>query len=271
MRVETVNLAANGQLPADSYSVALKAAEDADLVVVQLTYHAFNPAWRDGVTVRYPELPRMLGVAFDERDARVLQLEATPHPDITGSADRALRARWALYRSRDRIAAQAFGGPPDERVFAAWERLVDSALTGEDEQVPSGLPFDELEPEEQMFVLDEFSGASDYRFDANDVEAVALGRLAERVAASRRRVAFYVSPLNIAALKDADLYDAEQVDANVAGMREIVERHELRFIDLSREPLDADAFADINHGTATGNDAVARILWRELGGEVGAP
>lgn len=257
------NLASNGQLLGDSYFVARRVADDADLLFVQLTYHGFNSEWRQGATGRYPELPRLLGVPVDAELADVLGVGASPAPDITGKADRWLQGHWRLYGMRDAIAGEVLGATPEKRLFQRWETIALPEFAGEEERVPSGEPFEMLDPDEQMIMLDEFAAAGEFAVDPGDSEVLMLERLAADLAESGTRTVFYISPLNVEALESFDLFDRELYEENVGPLREIVESQGHLFLDLNEESeIPASAFADINHTTAEGSELVADELWR---------
>jgi len=266
------NLASNGQLLGDVYFVARRVADDTDLLVVQLNYHGFNGEWRRGAKSRYPELPALLGVPVDDELASALEIEPSRRPDIAGDADRWLRAHWGLYGARDSIAASAFGATPEKQLFERWELLTTPDFAGEEDVVQSGRPFEELDPDQQMRVLDEFAAAADFELDPRDSEVRMLERLSADLAASKTRTVFYISPLNIEALESFDMLDRERYAANVAPLRKIVEANGHRFLDLNEDSdLPASAFADINHTTAEGSELVAAELWRRTQDSVVAP
>ena len=263
------NLASNGQLLGDQYFIAKRISDDADVVFVQLTYHGFNRAWREGATRRYPELPRLLGIPVDAGLADILGAPKTPRTDVTGTIDRALMRYWRLYGARDEIAGRVLGTTPESTLFDRWQRLTMPGFMGEQERAPSGQRFDELDPEAQMLVMDEFSAAGDYAFDPRDSEVRMLERLAADLEKSGTRAVFYISPLNVEALDSYELFDEKRYAENVAPLRSIVESHGHRFLDLNTgSPLPSSAFADVNHTTAAGSELVARKLWEQAGDEV---
>lgn len=256
------NLASNGQLLGDQYFIARRVADDVDITFVQLTYHAFNTAWREGKSQRYPEIPRLTGVPITPDVAAVLAEDETVQPDVAGSADRWLRDHWRLYGLRDSIAAAAFGSTPEKRLFDRWQLLVLPDFLGEEEVIPSGRPFDELDPDVQMTIVDEFVSAGDYDFDASDSEARMLEQLAADLEADGTVAVFYLSPLNVGLLEQNDVFDRRRYERNVGRMRAIVERHGHRFLDLNEPvPVPTSAFADVNHTTAQGGRIVAQRLW----------
>lgn len=262
------NLACNGQLVGDSYFVARRVADDVDLVVVQLTYHSFNPAWREGTRQRYPELPRMLAVSVDAQSSRVLGCEQSPKADLTGAVDRWLQANWRLYGARDRLMGVTVGSTPESALFERWQMLTMPGFEGEQEYVPAGSPFDELSPDEQMLAMDEFSSAGVFNLDEDDSEVLMLDRLCEDLASEGVRAVFYMSPVNKEALESFGLFDAEQYEANVSVLRAIVAKHGHQFIDMNTEAtFPSSAFADINHTTADGSRMVAEELAQRIEGE----
>lgn len=74
------NLGADGELVSDQYFLGDRLAADADLVVVQLTYHTFNPAARTEGALQFPELPRLLGDPVSNQVAHILGIDGTPRP-----------------------------------------------------------------------------------------------------------------------------------------------------------------------------------------------
>jgi hypothetical protein len=263
--VRAHNLACNGQLLGDSYFIAKRVADDADLLVIQLTYHGFNGEWREGATQRFPELPTMLGVRVDPDLSQILGCEPSHSPDVTGSIDRWLAARWRLYGARDMSAAATFGSSPEKRLFERWEVLAQPDFAGDEEHVPSGQSFDSLDPDEQMLIIDEFAMAGEFEIDEDDSEVRMLARLSKELAASGMQAVFYISPLNTEALESFDLFDRELYAANVISLRAIVEGEGHTFVDFNEgEQIPSDAFADINHTTAEGNEIVAGKLWQAI-------
>lgn len=256
------NLASNGQLLGDQYFIARRVADDVDVTFVQLTYHAFNTTWREGKAQRYPEMPRLTGVPLTSDVAAVLGEDETVRPDIAGASDRWLRRHWRLYGLRDALAATAFGSTPEKTLFDRWQLLILPDFLGEEEVVPSGRPFDELDPDVQMTIVDEFVSAGDYDFVTTDSEARMLERLAADLETEGQVAVFYLSPLNIGLLEQNEALDRERYKRNVSRMRAIVERHGHRFLDLNEpRPIPASAFADVNHTTAKGGQLVAERLW----------
>jgi len=260
--VDVYNLASNGQLLGDAYFIARRMSGDADVLYVQLTYHNFNPAMRDGTTRRYPELASMLGVRVSRRLASILGADATPRADVTGAVDRWLRAHWVLYETHDQLAAKLLGSTPETRLRAEWESLLaPEGWEGELQREPSGLSFDELPPEEQTLVLDEFAATGEFDLRASDPELRTLTLLAEELKASGTRTVFYISPLNATALTDNGLFDRARYRRNVARIRAAAEASGHTFVDMnSATPLPSSAFADLNHTTGDGSVAAAAML-----------
>ncbi|HSK48010.1 MAG TPA: hypothetical protein VLA05_08420, partial [Coriobacteriia bacterium] len=118
------------------------------------------------------------------------------------------------------------------------------------------------EPDAQMLVIDEFASAGDYRLDPRDSEVRVIERLASDLQQDGKRAVFYLSPLNVEALRSFDLYDEKRYRQNVDPLRRIVEARGHRFIDLNDESaIPSAAFADVNHTTEAGSRLVAERLW----------
>lgn len=262
-----VNLAFNGQLVADTGTLARAAARDADVVFVQITYRTFSPAARGGVTRRFPELPRLLGEPVLPTEAAATLTEPTPAFDVTGAADRALRRIWRLYGMRDVLASRLLGAAPDERLHDQWEELT---LGTWDEEPTTAGSFDDLAPDEQTLLAEEWAGDAEFELEPGDAELAALEVLAADLAARDATAVVFLAPLNVAALASYDYLDEARLSRNVAAMRRAVERHGLRFVDLNdaRAWRTAD-FIDISHTTASGTRAAAESLWAETSATVG--
>ena len=93
-----------------------------------------------------------------------------------------------------------------------------------------------------------------------------LELLCERLERAHVHAAFFISPLDIAALRDFQVFDRSQYDANAALIKAVVERHGLTFIDWNqpRRELPRSSFADLTHTTDAGSALLARRLYREL-------
>ncbi len=260
--VRVYNFACNGQLLGDTYFIARRVVQDADVTFVQLTYHAFNARWRQGATSRYPDLPARLGVPVGADTAGILGIRQSHRPDITGAVDRWMRRHWYLYGARDAFAARLLGTTPEQRLYHEWEMLAVPGFEGAENLILSESPFEELEPDTQMLILDEFSEAADYRIDERDSEVRMLERLAIDLETQGARAIFYLSPLNTDALASFDLLDREGYAANAQKIRAICVSHGHRFIDFNTDTsLPSAAFADINHTTPAGSVLVAEQLW----------
>lgn len=266
-----VNLAFNGQLMADTGTIARAAARRADVVFVQVTYRTFSPKAREGATRRFPELPRLLAEPVGPAEAVATRTRRTPSPDVTGAVDRALRRVWRLYDLRDILASRLLGAAPDERLLRAWE---DATLppVDDEERFPVGT-FDDLPPDEQTLLAEEWAADADFELAPGNTELAALDALADDLAAADATTVVYLAPVNTAALESFGYLDRAGYDHNVATIRRAVERHGLRFIDLNHAHAWRSAdFIDISHTTAIATATAARLLWNETSSTVnGAP
>ncbi len=266
------NLAANGQLVGDGYFIARRVEDDADLLFVQLTYHAFNADWREQERIRYPELPGLLGVPMNADLAAVLDIDPTRRPDVTGMFDRGLRSTWRLYGARDALASRLLGATPEMCAREGWQRLLDPALADAEKDDTGLTPVEELPPDRQMMIIDEFAAAADFRVRTTDSETRMLERLATALAQADTRTIFYMAPINIDALESYEAFDWTRYAENVATLRRIVEAKGHRFHDLNTGlSLPSSAFADISHTTAAGNNLVGAELWRLASAPTGDP
>ncbi len=262
-----VNLAFNGQLVADTGTIARAAARRADVVFVQVTYRTFSPKARQGATRRFPELPRLLAEPVRPAEAVATHTRRTPSPDVTGSVDRALRRVWRLYDLRDTLAARFLGAAPDERLRRAWE---DATLPPVDEERSPAGTFEDLPPDEQTLLAEEWATDADFELASGDTELAALDALAADLAAADATAVVYLAPVNTDALEAFGYLDRAGYDRNVAVIRRAVERHGLRFIDLNHAHAWRSAdFIDISHTTAAATATAARVLWNETSSTVG--
>jgi hypothetical protein len=268
-----VDFACNGQLVADSYVLARYAAQQgAGLVVVQVTYHNFNPDSRNGLRSRYPELPDLLGVPIDADAARVLKRDPTPRPDLTGATERWLRKRWALYGAREKIASRYLGASPEQLLFSKWSEVFNGFGTLETTVDGDRGPFSELDPGEQTMMANEWETQTQFAVSAKDSETRMLARLCREVSAAGTPVVVYLAPVNLLGLAESGMLDQARFDANVAAIRKVVQASGGSFVDLNKPaPLPMDAFADINHTTAEGCELTARRLFASPEFERGLP
>lgn len=284
--LRVANLTCNGQLVADSYFLAkAAAARGADLAIVQVTYHNFSPAGRDGDRQRFPELPALLGVPVTRSIARTLSTEPTPRPDVTGAMDRWLRARWRLYRSRDRLASHLLGASPERWLRDRWDRLLRAgpvgaeATSGEGPQDDgddaafaaasdggSATSWADLDPGLQSMMADEWATDASFQLSSRDSEGAMLRALCEELEGGGVDVLVYLAPLNLTGLTDMGMLDEAALERNVSVLEGIVESSGAEFIDLNEPtPLPSGSFADISHTTYDGCLVTAQRLIDEEG------
>lgn len=265
------NLGMNGALVSDMLVTSRRVADDADVLVVQLTYHTFGESSRDGA-VRYPEIARLLGVRITREDALTFGLDRTPRFDITGATDRALRRVWRAYGEGDAIASTLFGRSVEQELRIRWEMLGAQGMTATAAEQPiDNTPFDELEPERQMLAVDRWNEFSAVDVNPQDSEFIALRRLASEHSAAKKRVVFYVSPLNVTALESFDAFDRSRYEAVTSALRDIVEREGHTFIDYNTPDrvLETRYFADLNHTTDEGSIEFGTRLFEDTREAVG--
>lgn len=262
------NLGADGALVADQYFIADRLAGHADLLGIQLTYHTFNPVARIDGADRFPELPRILGEPVSSQVAAVLGIHATPPFNLSGTVDRVLDRHWLLFREHDELAARLFGRPARNELYARWQDLT----SNESNQLPpapslaTNVSFDQLDPARQTEIVERYAGLADYRIRRDDSELRMLDLLCARLERRHTRVVFFMSPLNIHALEDFEVFKRRLYDANVAVIRAVVEKHGLTFIDWNQpaRELPSALFADATHTTDAGSAVFAQRLYKEL-------
>jgi hypothetical protein len=264
--VRAFNLASNGQLLGDQYLIAKRLAPAADIVFVQLTYHTFNPSARDGKVVRSPELPNLLDVSLSPAEIGLLRLDPARVSGPEAAADRFLRRHWLLWRERDALDRDIFGGRPQDVLASAVAGWRGEVVTSDEDPPTDGFAdFDSLEPEQQMIVVSQYSENSDFALVASDPQVAVLARLAEVLKSQGKRAVFFVSPLNMRLIREYGLIDPVQYASNLAVLERAVAGAGFPFIDLNADPeaLPRTAFADISHTTDAGARVVGALLWRE--------
>ena len=275
--LQAFNLASNGQFVGDQYIIAKRLADDAGLVMVELTYHTFNPAARSGKVVRYAELPRLLGVGLSPRERRLLGIESGESAGASTVADRFLSANWLLWRQRDRLDRKLFGGKPRQalddavgkllrRGRAAPDTLEDADETDGGESPDAGFTsFDALDPGKQMIVVARYSEDSAFEIDPADAEVRVLSGLAGLLESRHKKAIFFMTPLNRDLVSEYELIDPKQYARNVSTIRRVVESKGYRLIDYNAGPaaVAADQFADVSHTTDEGGQAFGARLYRD--------
>jgi hypothetical protein len=246
------------------------------VVFVELTYHTFNPAAREGRSIRYPELPRLLGVALPPEAARLLDLRPPDAPGPLPALDAALSRYWLLWRQRDALDARLFGGRPRtalDRVAAqALRGLPSTATVAADEAAAAeakagrrAASFDALDPRVQSVALRAYSMNASFTIDPRDPEVRLLRLLAASLAADGTRAVFYMTPLNRQVIADYELIDPKRYAANVATLREAIAPSGFPLLDYNsgRIELPSSLFADISHTTDAGGRAFGKLLARD--------
>ncbi len=262
------NLGANGELVADQYFIASRLASHGDLLAVQLTYHTFNPRARTSGKQRFPELPRILGEAVGPAVASTLAVSRTRPLNLSGSFDRLLGRHWLLYGDREELTTRIFGRSVRNELFARWQKATRTAPARAPQvaRLAKNVPFDELDPSRQTAIVERYADVADFRIKRGNSELRMLELLCERLERSGRHAAFFISPLDLSALRDFEVFDRRQYDANVRLIRAVVEKHGLTLIDWNqpRRELPRTSFADLTHTTDAGSALLARRLYGAL-------
>jgi len=262
------NLGADGALLADDYFIADRLAGHADLLAIQLTYHTFNPAARVDGAERYLELPRMLGEPVDAQVANVLGIDRTAPLNLSGTVDRTLDRHWLLFREHDELATRLFGRPARDELYARWQKLTGSG--------PERLPlaprlskntrFDQLDPARQTEIVERYGDFASFHIRRGDSELRMLDLLCTRLERRHAHAVLFMSPLNVGALESFGVFDHRLYSANVAIIRQVVEKHGLTLIDWNQpgKELPSALFADATHTTDQGSAVFARRLYPAL-------
>jgi len=262
------NLGADGALVSDDYFIADRLAGSADLLVVQLTYHTFNPAGRIAGDLRFPELPQVLGEPVDAQVADTLGIARTPAFNLSGTVNRTLGRFWTLLREHDALAAQLVGQPLKDALFARWQKITHTAprQLKEVAPLPVNVAFDDLEPSQQELIVQRYGAYSHFRISPADSELRMLDLLCADLQRRHARAVFFLSPLDMEMLVGFGVLDRKQYDANAAAIRAVVERHGLTFIDFNQPglALPSSAFADMTHTTDAGSALLAQRLYGKL-------
>jgi len=263
---KTYNLACNGQFVSDQYFIAKSVAPDADVVFVQLTYHTFNAGAREGLTIRYPEIPRLLEAGVSDTEAALLGIEPFSAKGASSRASAFLAEHWLLWRERDALNRRLFGGKP-QALFAPDARSQDTSLTtlpddaGQDDFVA----FDELDPERQFVAVSRYAQNSSFAIESGDSEMIFLQRLVDLLESQDKKAVFFMAPLNRSLIEEFELIDPDQYASNTGKIRSVIEGTGYPFIDFNTGPprLEADRFADISHTTDQGGREVGSLLFDE--------
>lgn len=262
------NLGANGELVADQYFIASRLASHSNLLAVQLTYHTFNPRARTSGKQRFPELPRILGEAVGPEVANTLAISRTRPLNLSGSFDHLIGEHWLLYGEREELTMWIFGRPVRNELFARWQKATHTAPARAPQvaRLRKNVPFDELDPSRQTAIVERYADVADFRIKPGNSELRMLELLCERLEHKGVHAAFFISPLDLAALRDFEVFDRQQYDANVALIRAVVEKHGLTMIDWNQpqHELPRTSFADLTHTTDAGSALLARRLYGAL-------
>lgn len=260
------NVASDGQFLADEYVIGKRLADDSDVVFVQLTYHTFNPSARSGAVIRYPELPKVLGVGLAAPAAEMLGVKSTPTANVTSRADAFVGKYWLLWRERDLLDKRFFGGKPQTMIAGTATASKTTSLSGEAGVPDDGFAsFDSLEPGQQMIVISRYAENSRFDISPQDSEVRFLSLLADQLKAKGKKAVFFVAPLNRELIEEYELIDPKQYAANIGVLRGVVAARGFPFLDYNTGPdvLPTSLFADISHTTDEGGRRVGGLLWRD--------
>jgi hypothetical protein len=272
VELRAFNLASNGQFVGDYLVIARRLAPDADAVYIQLTYHTFNPVARDSAAIRYPELPKILGVGLSTDESRLLGLSGSD-TGVLAAGESFLGRYWRLWRERDAIDRRLFGGRPRSALERAAAGAAGEVVTGDDDATDDGFAaFEALEPDKQTLVVAAYAEDSSFEVDPSDSEVRALDRLAELLEEEGIPAVFFMAPLNRELVDSYGLIDPALYAANVEVLRGVVEARGATFIDYNSGPvrLASGLFADISHTTDAGGSAFGDLLWNETSSTVTA-
>ncbi len=260
------NLASNGQFVSDQYFIAKRVAPDSDVVFVQLTYHTFSAAAREGLAMRYPELPALLEVDVSPSEAVLAGVEPFSTDDASSRASEVLGSRWLLWRERDALNRALFGGTP-QALLAREAASEDTSLTSlPDDAAQDGFAsFEDLDPERRFIAIDRYAADSSFDIDSNDSEMRFLRKLVALLASHDKKAVFFMAPLNRTLIEEYELIDPEQYRANTDSIRSAVAEGGFLFLDFNTGPsrLGPDRFADISHTTDEGGRETGSLLFEE--------
>ena len=164
--------------------------------------------------------------------------------------------------------SEASGRPVRNELFARWQKATHTAPTRAPQvaRLRKNVPFDELDPSRQTAIVERYADVADFHIKPGNSELRMLELLCERLEHKGVHAAFFISPLDLAALRDFEVFDRQQYDANVALIRAVVEKHGLTMIDWNqpRRELPRTSFADLTHTTDAGSALLARRLYGAL-------
>jgi hypothetical protein len=276
------NLASNGQLVSDQYYIAKSLIDDVDAFVIQLNYHTFNKSDDKRPSIRYPDLPKRLGIDISNSEAALLGngtsgptgASSSLVPDkVNASLSRVLSSASFTFANRDFITEQLFGGPPEQLLenyfnpgrFNPGKTGANSKggeLFGE-----SNKPFSELKPVQQMLIIKTVSDLYDFKIDTADREVVFLRKLVDLLARHKKKAVFFITPLNVEALDQFGIFNWDAYDSNSRMLKAIVESKKLKFIDANAgtDILPTYEFFDISHTLDKGGVKFGKQLTEETG------
>ncbi|MDO8914914.1 MAG: hypothetical protein Q7W16_02375 [Coriobacteriia bacterium] len=270
--VRAFNLASNGQFVGDYLVIARRLAPDAEAVYVQLTYHTFNRAARGEAAIRYPELPKVLGVTLSSDDAALLRLSGSD-TGLLAQGESWLGRYWRLWRARDAIDRALLGGRPRDALERLAARAAGDEVTSDEDVTGDGFAaFDSLEPEQQMMAVAAYAEDSSFDIEPADSEVRALDRLAALLEQGEVPAVFYMAPLNRELIRSYELIDEALYARNVEILRRVVEARGATFIDYNSGPVrfGPGLFADISHTTDAGGRVFGAALWNDTSATVTA-
>jgi hypothetical protein len=272
--VSAANLASNGQLVGDEYLVAKRVAPTADVVFVQLTYHTFSPSFDVRTPVRFPEIAKLPGLALSASESRLLRVASARHADVAATVGGAIADRSTLYRERDALVAKLIGETPEQLLFGVWDRRFGKASRDKENDVANVdlfagaefAAFDQLEPEQQMIVVNEYASNASFAVDPRSPHMRTLDSLARMLREDGVKAVFYMAPMNRDVIDSYALMDRAQYLANSKAIGDSVRAAGFPYIDYNTAETPVfppEYFADIDHTTDAGGRAVGKRLFQD--------
>jgi hypothetical protein len=269
-KIKVYNLASNGQLVSDQYFIAKSLINDVDTFVIQLNYHTFNKADDKRPAIRYPDIPKRLGVDVSNSEAALLDSSSSGISVSNSESDKAnaslsclLASASFTYANRDFITGELFGGPPEQLLL----NLFGTPDTGKNPKSgelfgESNKPFSELKPVQQMLIIKTVSDLYDFKIDTADREVIFLRKLVDLLAEHKKKAVFFITPLNVEALDQFGIFNWDAYDSNSRILQSVVEYKKLKFIDANAgtDVLSTYDFFDISHTLDDGGAQFGREL-----------
>lgn len=266
--VKVYNLGLSAARPADMYLLLKEIIDEFDFVIIGVHFRFFLRRDLESGALAYPDLIRFLPSITKADVSQLGQGEMIPS-FLARQIDRLLFNYWQFYRWRGLLKLILFKGEPRDFLFNQYKNMLQWLRTGQRQngkvQFGKAIPFDELSEDEKEFNVN--YAREYYRFvgiDDGNPSLIYLNKIADLLAAKKKKAFIYMVPLSRDLLDKYQLMDWEQYQSLVMRIKALINSDDTKFVDYNDNSLLArQYYYNFDHLTKQGNEQFAHILFKD--------